>query len=134
MMWKYLNPPNDLASAYNIPISDEGPSSPFINWNGLAIEFWERPVETATESLVGLCATGPTLSSTRDEKIVADKEHISGHNVCSHSYNWPSPPDLTTSVRFESSTTSTSPELPPIDPRILRWDKDQPVPMMGTLV
>ncbi|RJE19223.1 hypothetical protein PHISCL_08448, partial [Aspergillus sclerotialis] len=37
------------------------------------------------------------------------------------------PPDLTTSVGFESSTTSTSLKLPPIDPQILLGDKDQPV-------
>ncbi|KAL4958731.1 uncharacterized protein BDV14DRAFT_186161 [Aspergillus stella-maris] len=132
IMWEYPDPPNNPTVACDVPIpADDKPSSPSASPSELVIELglWERPVKTATEdSLVRLCATGPTVSSTSDENGVARTEHISDYNGCPPCIsNWPSPPGLTTSIEFKSSTTSTTPELPPIDPQILLGDKDRQV-------
>ncbi|KAL4861450.1 hypothetical protein BDV12DRAFT_208024 [Aspergillus spectabilis] len=123
-------PPNDPAVAYELPSSTyKRLSSLSANANELVIKLWERPVKTATKkSLVGLSATAPTLSCTNDKNSIADKEHNSDYNGCSPCISiLPSPPDLATGIGFESSTTSTSPKLPPIDPQILLESEDQPV-------
>lgn len=123
IMWEYPDPPNHRVSSYDDPIpAGNGSGSPSANPNDLVIEFWERPVETEG-NLLGLCTTGPTLSSTTDESPIANKEHIPDYNGCSpRSSSWSSPSGLTTSVESESS--SASPELPPIDPQILPGGKD----------
>lgn len=123
IMWEYPDPPNHRVLSYNDPIpAGNSSSSPSANPEDLVIEFWERPVET-NGNLVGLCTTGPILSSTTDERPVENNEHIPDYNGCSPcTSSWPSPPDLTTSVASE--TFRTSPELPPIDPQILPGAKD----------
>lgn len=122
-MWEYPDPPNHRVLSYNDPIpAGNSSSSPSANPEDLVIEFWERPVET-NRNLVGLCTTGPILSSTTDKRPVENNEHIpdyNGRSPCTSSR--PSPPDLTTSVASESFRTS--PELPAIDPQILPGAKD----------
>ncbi len=128
IMWEYPDPPNHRVLSYDDPIpAGNSSSSPSANPEDLVIEFCGRPVETEGYP-VRLCTTGPTFSSTSDESHAANREHIPNYNGCSPcTSTWPSPPDLTASVGFQSSTTSTSPELPPIDPQILSGGKDWPV-------
>ncbi|KAL4746587.1 hypothetical protein BDW72DRAFT_197529 [Aspergillus terricola var. indicus] len=129
IMLEYPEPPNNLVLSNDISIAaDRGPSSQSTNLNELVIDFWECPAETATESLVTLRTSGPILTSTSDEDPGTNKEHISDHGGCYPcTSNWPSPPELCTSAGSECSATSTSPELPLIDPQLLLVDKDRPV-------